>query len=46
MTDVELEARITDLEENSGGTGQNGNIINTLLCENERMIGKWTLPIF
>ena len=33
MTDVELDARVTVLEENSGGSAQNGrNFILWLLC--------------
>ena len=27
MTDVELDARVTALEENGGGTSQNGNTL-------------------
>ena len=26
MTDVDLDARVTALEENDGGSGQNGNV--------------------
>ena len=28
MTDVELDARVTALEENGGGSSQNGNELN------------------
>ena len=29
MTDVDLDARVTVLEENAGGNSQNGNLVTT-----------------